>query len=93
MAVTHRIIELNNTTALPVSVTGTHAGRDITIQNISSVNYVYLGGEGVTPTNYGYRIRPNAAWSVELREKEIIYAVASDTSSVAVIELGLETGD
>jgi hypothetical protein len=90
MAVTHAIIELNDTTPTAVTVTGNHAGRDVTIQNNSSTAYVYLGGEGVSTTNYGYRISPNSAWSVELRAKDVIYAVSSITSDVAVISLGLE---
>jgi hypothetical protein len=91
MAVTHNIIVLNNETAVPVSVTGNHAGRDITIQNISTTAYVYIGGEGVTTNNYGYRISPNSAWSVELRKEDVIYAISSTDSSVAVIQLGLES--
>ena len=91
MAVTHNLIELNNTTATPISVTGNHAGRDITIQNVSSSAYVYLGGQGVTTTDYGYKIYPNTAWSVELRGGDVLYAISSTTSDVAVIQLGLES--
>jgi len=93
MAVTHAIIALNNEEPVAVSVTGNHAGRDITIQNISSTANVYLGGEGVSTTNYGYKIAPNTAWSVELRREEVLYAVSSTNSNVAVLQLGLETSD
>jgi len=92
MAVTHSHIQLNETTAVAVSITGKHLGRDITIQNISDTAYVYIGGVGVSIGDYGYRLMPHAAWSVELRAGEVIYAVTSeDGSEVAVIELGLET--
>jgi hypothetical protein len=92
MAVTHNHVVLNDTNAVAVSVTGNHAGRDITIQNISDTAYVYLGGEGVSIGDYGYRLMPNAAWSVELLAGEVIYAVTSENDSeVAVIQLGLET--
>jgi hypothetical protein len=90
MAVTHEIIDLNNETPVAVSVTGNHAGRDITIQNISSSANVYLGGQGVSTESYGYRLAPNTAWSVELRREDVIYAVSSANSSVAVLQLGLE---
>lgn len=91
MAVTHHIVELNNASAVAISVTGNHMGRDITIQNIDNSAHVYLGGPDVTTTNFGYRIAPDTAWSVELRKEEVIYAVSSTTSSVAVLELGLES--
>lgn len=94
MAVTHNTIQLGNTEPIAVSVTGQHAGRDITIQNISDTAYVYLGGEGVDSENFGYRIAPHGAWSVELRQQEVIYAVTSENGSyVAVIQLGLESQD
>ena len=93
MAVTHRIVELNSSTPVAVSATGNHAGRDITIQNIDSSAYVYLGGPNVTTTDFGYKILPNSAWSVELRKEEVIYAVSSETSNVAILELGLESSN
>jgi hypothetical protein len=91
MPITHNLISLNNTTAIPVSVTGNHAGRDITIQNVSSSAIVYLGAEGVTAANYGYKIYPETAWSVELKGGDVLYAISSTTSNVAVIQLGLES--
>lgn len=91
MAVNHRIVTLNSTTPVAVSVTGNHAGRDITIQNISSTAQVYIGGPDVSTTNFGYKIAPNSAWSVELFKEDVIYAVASTESDVAVLELALES--
>jgi hypothetical protein len=92
MAVTHNLVTLNNSTATAVSVTGQHAGRDITVQNISDTANVYLGGDEVSTSNYGYKILPGSAWSVELRSGEVLYAVSSASSSqVAVIQLGLES--
>lgn len=93
MAVNHRIVELNSETSVAVSITGNHAGRDITIQNISTTATVYLGGSNVTTTDFGYKLAPNSAWSVELRKEDVIYAVSSSTSDVAVFELGLESSD
>lgn len=93
MAVTHRIVALNSETPVAVSVTGNHAGRDITIQNISSTAQVYIGGPDVSTTNFGYKIAPNSAWSVELNREDVIYAVSSGSSDVAVLELALESFD
>ena len=92
MAVTHNLIQLSNSTPTPVSVTGNHAGRDITIQNISDTAYVYIGGEGVSTSNYGYMIDAQSAWSVELRAGDVIHAVSSENGSyVAVLQVGLES--
>jgi hypothetical protein len=64
---------------------------DITIQNVDDSAYVYLGGEGVTGSDYGYRLAPGTAWSVELPGLDALYAISSvNNSKVAIIKMGLE---
>jgi hypothetical protein len=90
---THSLITLNSTTAIRLSPVGTHSGCDVTIQNVDSTQYVYVGGASVSTTSYGYRISPNHAISFELPGKDALYAVASDDGvQTAVIITGLEAG-
>jgi hypothetical protein len=64
---------------------------DVTIQNVDDSAYVYLGGEGVTASDYGYRLAPGSAWSVELPGLDALYAITDTNSSkVAIIKMGLE---
>jgi hypothetical protein len=66
---------------------------DITIQNISDENFVYLGGEGVTQENFGYRLNPGSAISFELPGRDALYAIADgEETLVAVIKTNLESG-
>jgi hypothetical protein len=66
---------------------------DITIQNIDTTAIVYIGGEGVTSSNYGYRILPNHAWSIELSGIDSLYAISNtNESNVAVLKTSLESG-
>jgi len=68
-----------------------HSGMDITIQNIHASAYVYIGAEGVTASDYGYRIAPGSAFSVELPGTNALYAITNvNGSSVAVLKTGLE---
>jgi hypothetical protein len=90
---THVIVELNNETPILVSPNGTHSGRDITVQNINESGYVYVGGEGVSTTSYGYRIAPNTAVSFELPGRDAVYLIGSTTLNAAVLTMGLEVGD
>jgi hypothetical protein len=89
----HSLTTLSNTTATLLTPSGLHSGMDITIQNTHASAIVYIGGAGVTSSNYGYRISPNNAWSIELSGKDALYAV-SDTngSAVAVLKTSLELG-
>jgi hypothetical protein len=90
---THLTTTLSSSSATLVSPLGIHSGVDITIQNLSSEAYVYLGGEGVTSSSFGYRIPPDSAVSFELPGKDALYAVTSSNGSqVAILKTGLEAG-
>jgi hypothetical protein len=91
---THLTTTLSSSSATLVSPLGIHSGVDITIQNLDSEAYVYIGGEGVTTSNFGYRISPASAISFELPGKNALYAVTSSNGSqIAVLKTGLEVGN
>lgn len=92
MATTHNLYTVG-TTAIPVSPTVTHAGMDITIQNVNASGYIYVGADNVSSTNYGYRILPNHAISFELPGSSSVYIIASAPNmKAAVVRMGLEAG-
>lgn len=87
----HSLVNLSNTSATRLTPNGLHSGMDITIQNVHDSAYVYLGGEGVTSSDYGYRLSPGAAWSVELPGSNALYAISNtNNSQIAMFKLGLE---
>lgn len=91
MATIHNLYTLSNTEATRLTPLGIHSGMDITLQNVSDTAYVYIGAQGVTALNYGYRIAPGHAISWELPEKDSLYAISdTDSSKLAVLKTGLE---
>jgi hypothetical protein len=91
---THSLTSLSSSTATRLTPAGIHSGVDITIQNIHASAYVYIGGEGVTTSSYGYRLNPGTAISFELPGKDALYAVTgTNGSQVAVIKTNLESGN
>ena len=89
----HSLLSLSNTTATRLTPNGKHSGMDITLQNVNDSGYIYIGGEGVTSTNYGFRIMPNHSFSIELNGNDAIYAIASSNGlSLAVLKARLEAG-
>ena len=88
---THSLTTLSSSSATRLTPNGIHSGMDITIQNVDTSAYVYIGGEGVTALNYGYRIAPGSAWSIELPGRDSLYAITNvNGSKIAVIQTGLE---
>lgn len=89
----HSIKTLSTTTPVLVSPNGVHSGVDITIQNVNTSGYIYIGGSSVTPEDYGYRILPNHAISIELNGHSSLYAVASANGlKAAILNANLESG-
>jgi len=90
---THATISLSSETATRLTPNGLHSGMDITIQNVSEANYVYIGGEGVSLQDFGYRLNPGSAISFELPGKDALYAIAdTNETMVAVLKTNLEVG-
>jgi len=91
---THSLTTLSNTAATRLTPVGLHSGMDVTIQNVHASAIVYIGGEGVTSSDYGYRLSPDTAWSVELAGKDALYAITNTNgSTVAVLKTNLESGN
>jgi hypothetical protein len=90
---THAIITLSGDMATKLTPNGIHSGMDITIQNLESETYVYIGGEYVTSSNFGYRLAPNSAISFELPGRNALYAISyTDGAQIAILKTSLEVG-
>lgn len=91
---THNLYTLSDTTATRITPNGVHSGIDITVQNVNETGYIYIGGEGVTSTSYGYRLLPNQAFSIELPGEDPLYLIAETNAMVAaVLKTNLESQD
>ena len=91
---THSLTTLSSSSATRLTPNGVHSGMDITIQNTDDAAIVYVGGTGVTSSNYGYRLSPGAAWSIELSGSDALYAITdTNNSKVAVLKTSLESGN
>ena len=92
MAAYHELLTLSNATATELTPPGKiHSGLDLTIQNVDETAVVYIGTSSVTASNYGFKIEPGVAFSVELNPRDELYAI-SDTngSNAALLRVLLE---
>ena len=89
----HKLVVVSTTSPTLLSPPNTHSGVDITIQNVNASGYIYLGASGLTDSDYGFRIDPSHAISIELNGRDSIYAIGSTSGlSVAVLTTALEQG-
>jgi hypothetical protein len=88
---THQIHTISSESATRLTPPGAHSGMDITLQNVNNSGTIYIGGEGVTDSDYGFKLVPGAAIAFELPPKDALYAIGStDDMSLAEIVIGLE---
>lgn len=92
MATYHELVTLSNATATELTPEGKiHSGLDLTVQNIDETATVYIGGEGVTASDYGFKLVPGVAFSVELNPRDELYAISdTDGSTAALLRVLLE---
>jgi hypothetical protein len=81
----HAIFSLTTSTPVRVTPNGTHSGLNVSIQNINEDGYIYVGGEEVTSSDYGFRILPNAAISFELEGNDELCIISSLNSMNAAV--------
>ena len=60
-------------------------GKDITIQNNNVSANVFIGGAGVTTSDFGFKLVPGAAISFNLDPKENVWAVSSTSAATVNI--------
>lgn len=90
---THNLYTLSDSEATRITPAGIHSGMDVTIQNINATGVVYIGGEGVTSSSFGYRLAADHAIAFELPGKDALYVIAeNDGAEIAVLKTGLESG-
>lgn len=51
-------------------------GRDVTIQNNNATANLFIGGEGVNPENFGFKLTPGSGISFELDGADALFATS-----------------
>lgn len=81
---THNLYTISNIVPTNISE-GKDTGWDITIQNVNASGYLYVGGEGVSSSNYGFRLSPSHSFSVELAGTDDLYIIAETNGLLAAV--------
>ena len=89
MAVSHARVSVGTTATKLTSDYDGKDGQTINVQNPAGGVDVFLGGEGVTTTSYGFLLGAGISFSVELQDDEKLYAVVTTgTQTVNILRQG-----
>jgi len=87
MKVRHKIVSLNGTAQNLVVREETDARNTLSIQNVASTGFAYLGGYGVSSSDYGYKLYPGQSFIIEMAPSDDIWAVGDSGVSVAIFNI------
>ena len=91
MATFHALLTLSNSTQTELSPGINHSGLDVTVQNVDETAKLFIGGTGVTATDYGFKLVPGAGVSFELNPRDQLFIISDvDGSEAALIRIFLE---
>ena len=92
MTLSHTLVTLNQTAqilTIPAVSEAPYADElVISIQNLHSSHFVFLGDSTVTTSSYGFRIDPAQTFTIVLSPFDELYAVTdTGTTQVAIIKV------
>jgi hypothetical protein len=84
MQLKHRIITLNSTPQRLNIQEAIDSRNTLSVQNIMTVGYAYLGSHDVTTTNYGHKLYPAQSFTIEMASGDDLWAVGDTGVQVAI---------
>lgn len=82
----HNLVDISNVSATSLDISeNIKSSFTLIVQNVNTTGYLYLGNAGLTSTNYGFRVSPNQAFTIELPASINLYSLASDANMQAAI--------
>jgi hypothetical protein len=85
-----QIVALNST-PVDLTVSGVIDPQTaMSVQNIMSSGFAYLGNENVSTSNYGHKLYPGQSFTIELAPNDKLFAVGDSGVSIAkfILDIG-----
>lgn len=86
MAVKHKILQVGSTQVHMTNWNVLRSESSIIIKNISFGN-VYLGADGVTTSDYGFRLLPEQTLSITVGPYDELYGICDSSAEVSILVL------
>ena len=86
MAISHANYNLNNTS---VQALNNHSifefSMSLAVQNTSASGFIFVGGQNVSVTSYGYRIDPGGTFTADVRSADVLYGIADRANTTCAV--------
>ena len=81
-----RNLTLSTTTPTELTIVdAAQSANTLVVQNTNDSGFVYLGTSAVSSSNYGFKLFPGQAFTIELSAYTHLYAVCSANSMTAAV--------
>lgn len=87
MKLRHTVQALNSTPVNLVVREATDARNSMSIQNVASIGFAYLGNSSVTTSDFGIKLFPGQIYTIELSSSDDLWAVGDSGVSVAIFNI------
>jgi hypothetical protein len=88
----HSLKTLSTTVPVELTIEDSINGTNtFIVQNVSDTEYIYIGNSTVSSSNFGFKLYPKQAFTVELRPYDKIYAVGSASTNAACMSIERST--
>jgi hypothetical protein len=85
----HQIKALSTSTPVELTIEDSiNSVCTLVVQNVDAAEYIYIGNSSVSSSNYGFKLYPSQAFTVELRPFDRLYAVGS--ASINAVCMSIE---
>lgn len=83
-------IQALNATPVDLTITGVIDPLTVlSVQNIMTSGYAYLGNENVSSAEYGHKLYPGQSFTIELAPNDKLFAVGDAGVSIAIFTLDI----
>lgn len=88
----HELKTLNTTTPVELTIEDSiNSVSTLVVENINDSGDIFIGNNLVSSNNYGFKLYPRQAFTVELRPQDRIYAIATSEMQIACMSIERST--
>lgn len=88
----HQLKVLNTSTPIELTIEDSiNSVCTLVVENINDSGNIFIGNSGVSSSNFGFKLYPRQAFTVELRPYDRLYAVSDSEMQISCMSIERST--